>query len=119
MKSLLKIMFALAIGFASVACHQEDILPEQPITPEVSGDEVSISFGVTIPDEIKVKTRAVDPDGRGIQTLHIFCFNGEGLFITAEQAEYTGQQNALSGTFNANIPNNTRIMHFVANQNMS
>ena len=33
MKSLLKIMFALAIGFASVACHQEDILPEQPITP--------------------------------------------------------------------------------------
>lgn len=119
MKSLLKIMFALAIGFASVACHQEDILPEQPITPEVSGDEVSISFGVTIPDEIEVKTRAVDPDGRGIQTLHIFCFNGEGLFITAEQAEYTGQQNALSGTFNANIPNNTRIMHFVANQNMS
>ena len=119
MKRFLKIMFALAIGFASVACHQEDIVPDQPIVPGDNGDKVSVSFGVTIPDEIKVKTRAVDPDGRGIQTLHIFCFNGEGLFITVEQATYSGQQDALSGTFNANIPNNTRIMHFVANQNLS
>lgn len=119
MKRFLKIMFALAIGFAAVACHQEDILPDQPIAPEQSGDMVSISFDVVIPDEIKVDTRAVDPDGRGIQTLHIFCFNAEGLFISEQQAEYVGQQNALSGTFDAQIPNNTRIMHFVANQNMS
>lgn len=80
---------------------------------------VSINFGVTIPDEIEVKTRAVDPDGRGIQTLHIFCFNGEGLFISYQQAEYAGVQDALTGSFKATIPNNTRIMHFVANQNMS
>ena len=119
MKRFLKIMFALAVGFASVACHQEDIIPDQPALPEDNGQSVNISFGVTIPDEIEVKTRAVDPDGRGIQTLHIFCFNGEGLFITAAQAKYTGQQDALSGTFDAEIPNNTRIMHFVANQNLS
>ena len=119
MKRFLKIVFAVAFGFAAVACHQEDTIPEQPVVPEQNGDKVSVSFNVTIPDEIEVNTRAVDPDGRGIQTLYIFCFNGEGLFITAEQAVYTGQQDALSGVFDAQIPNDTRIMHFVANQNMS
>ena len=86
MKRFLKIVFAVALGFAAVACHQEDTIPEQPVVPEQNGDKVSVSFNVTIPDEIEVNTRAVDPDGRGIQTLYIFCFNGEGLFITDEQA---------------------------------
>ena len=60
MKRFLKIMFALAVGFASVACHQEDIIPDQPALPEDNGQSVNISFGVTIPDEIEVKTRSID-----------------------------------------------------------
>ncbi len=119
MKRLLKIMFAFAIAFATMACHQDDLLAEQPFAPETQSDMISIRFGAVIPDEIKVDTRAVDPDGRGIQTLNLLCFNGEGLLISVEQANVpasvTGQ---TSGTFDAKIPNNTRIIHLLANQNM-
>ncbi|MBQ1981221.1 MAG: hypothetical protein II226_08045, partial [Alistipes sp.] len=108
MKRLLKIMFACAMALAVVACHQEDPLAEQPIAPEAQGDMISIRFGAVIPDEIKVDTRAVDPDGRGIQNMSLFCFNGEGLLISVESASVpasvTGQ---IAGTFDAKIPNNT------------
>lgn len=120
MKRLLKIMFACAMALTVVACHQEDPLAEQPIAPEAQGDMISIRFGAVIPDEIKVDTRAVDPDGRGIQNMSLFCFNGEGLLISVESASVpasvTGQ---TAGTFDAKIPNNTRIIHFLANQNVS
>ncbi len=119
MKRLLKIMFACAMALAMVACHQEDPLAEQPFAPESDSDMISIRFGVVIPDEIKVDTRAVDPDGRGIQNLSLFCFNGEGLLISVESASVpasvTGQ---TAGTFDAKIPNNTRIIHLLANQNV-
>ena len=119
MKRLLNIMFAAALASIMVACHQDDMLPDQPLVPEANGEMMSIRFGATIPDDIKVSTRAVDPDGRGIQNLSVFCFSGEGLLISVESAsvptEYIGQ---TAGIFDVKIPNNTRIMHLVANQNM-
>ena len=120
MKRLLNIMFAVALALVMVACHQDDLLPDQPLAPEAEGEMMSIRFGAMIPDDIKVSTRAVDPDGRGVQNLSVFCFSGEGLLISVETAsvptEYIGQ---TAGVFDVKIPNNTRIMHLVANQNMS
>ena len=120
MKRFLKIISAFAIAILTMACHQDDLLPEQPVASELEGDMISISFGAVIPDEIEVDTRAVDPDGRGIQNMSLLCFNGEGLLISVEHASVPSEViGKTMGTFDVKIPNNTRIIHFLANQNIN
>jgi hypothetical protein len=77
---------------------------------------------------IEVGTRVVDPDGRGIHDMTLFCFDKFGLFIsyaspdnvTLERDAATAGGYSLSGKITkADIPENTRCIHFVANQNMA
>ena len=72
-----------------------------------------------IPDPIEVATRAVDPDGNGIQTMTLFCFNGEGLLISTATADITPKGDESGGILDADIPNTTRVIHLLANQNMA
>ena len=62
------------------ACQYDDL---HTITG--GGDEPgfkSIEFVVSVPDMAKVDTRAVDPDGGGVQQMTIFCFDENSLFIS-------------------------------------
>ena len=107
-----------------VACHKDSALDNpQPEEWVADGSPVSIKLGVKIPDPIEVATRAVDPDGNGIQTMTLFCFNGEGLLISTATATIEPNpedpDNESGGIFDADIPNTTRFIHLLANQNMA
>lgn len=103
-----------------VACHKDSALDNpQPEEWVADGSPVSIKLGVKIPDPIEVATRAVDPDGNGIQTMTLFCFNGEGLLISTATADITPKGDESGGILDADIPNTTRVIHLLANQNMA
>ena len=121
----------LAIGFAT-SCQDSGWAPKNNEVPEVGvfGDEMRISLDFTAPDPVQVDTRAVDPDGKTLQTINLFCFDANGLFLTTTAAqvkanapekedEEDDEKERMSGTFSATIPKTTRIIHLVANQNMS
>ncbi|MBM6890055.1 hypothetical protein H6A30_07170 [Bacteroides caecigallinarum] len=90
----------------------------------VSEGNVSLCFSVNVPDMTEVVTRSVDEDATGVETIRLFCFDKNGLFITtATTSSHTqGEPNEdgyyLEGTFTAEVPNYTHIVHLVANQNL-
>lgn len=105
-----------AISLSLVSCLSENSWRTEPsVVPE---GYVSVSFRTDIPAMQEVSTRAVDPDGYGVQNMTLFCFDGYGLFISTATASLE-PDSQTSGTFTAEIPENTRVIHFVANQNMS
>ncbi|MBQ3535273.1 MAG: hypothetical protein IJA57_00780 [Alistipes sp.] len=120
------IMLVAVAATALVACHKDATLDNpQPEKEQwvADGSPVSIKLGVKIPDPIEVATRAVDPDGNGIQTMTLFCFNGEGLLISTATAtlnpDPNDPNNETGGILDADIPNTTRVLHLLANQNMA
>lgn len=105
-----------AISLSLVSCLSENNWRTEPsVVPE---GYVSVSFRTDIPAMQEVVTRAVDPDGAGVQNMTLFCFDSYGLFISTATASLAPALQT-SGTFTAEIPENTSIIHFVANQNMS
>lgn len=105
-----------AISLSLVSCLSEnDWRTEQTFVPE---GYVSVSFRTDIPAMQEVVTRAVDPDGAGVQNMTLFCFDSYGLFISTATATLA-PASQTTGTFTAEIPENTSVIHFVANQNMS
>lgn len=122
MKRLIKnIMMLAVVAIAAVACHKDDFVTD---IPQVESDMMHLRFGVVSPDMRQVSTRAVDPDGKGIQNITLFCFDDEGLFISTATARIEGNSDndevSLSGgIFDALVPQATRVMHLLANQNMS
>ena len=60
----------------NVACQREDlILPDMDAAPD---GYVNLRFDVEVPGMDQVQTRAVDPDGGGVQSLSVFCFDANG-----------------------------------------
>ena len=105
-----------AISLSLVSCLSENSWRTEPsVVPE---GYVSVNFRTDIPAMQEVVTRAVDPDGAGVQNMTLFCFDSYGLFISTATASLA-PPSQTSGTFTAEIPENTSIIHFVANQNMS
>lgn len=114
-------MFIVALGaMLTLSCHHD-------ITTDFGGDNppregfVRIDFETRCPDMTEVNTRGVDPDGVGVQDLTLFCFDAYGIFLTTVNATITPDQPqpSVRGTFSAEIPDITRRIHFLANQNMS
>lgn len=98
------------------ACRQDEWRDES--LPTAKEGYLALRFSAEIPDMQEVETRAVDPDGGDVQDMTLFCFDTYGLFISTATAtiQSTG---LLNGTFDAQVPDNTRTIHFLANQNMS
>ena len=111
-------IFAALLSVAMIACqHDVDIVvPEVDTTPE---GWVKVEFTANAPVMTEVAVRGVDPDGIDIQNLTLFCFNDYGLYITHVEATLNPaiETPSLSGTYEATIPEDTRIIHFVGNQN--
>ncbi len=97
----------------SSCIHDEIALPSSGV-PE---GYMNITFGTDVPDMQTVQVRAVDPDGIDIHNMKLFCFNPYGLFITSVDAEELNPASGTSGTFKATVPEETKIIHFIANQN--
>lgn len=98
------------------ACRQDEWQDES--LPAAKEGYLALRFTADIPDMQEVVTRAVDPDGGGVQDMTLFCFDSYGLFISTATATLV-PENDSEGTFDAQVPDNTRTLHFLANQNMS
>lgn len=109
----------LAVVFA--AC-QDDLSVNRPTEGVDADGNVRLCFNTEIPDMEQVQTRAVDPDGYGVNSLWLFCFDQYRHYIGRVQAEVAHEgssENHLSGSFTATIPGATRHLHFIANLNVN
>lgn len=111
-------MALLAVAVLLGGCQQDDF-PNQ--LPEAREGYVALRFSADIPaqEETHVASRAVDPDGGGVQNMTLFCFDDFGLFISTASAKKLTSTESYNGSFTAEVPDNTRRVHFVANQNMT
>lgn len=119
-KRILYSMILAIVALVSFSCQRDSL---EGIDVEVPEGYVSLRFGVAIPDMTQVATRGVDPGGANIQSMKLFCFNEYGIFISVVTADVTPggtdtEGVATKGTFKANVPDYTRIIHLVANQNL-
>ena len=86
---------------------------------------MSVSFltDVTVMEDLH--TKAVDPDGGGVQQMQVFCFDANGIFITtvkanlAPDAPAPGTTASMSGKVEAVVPEHTVILQLVGNQNLT
>lgn len=108
-------MTLAAIAVLSVSCREDEWFDPSPAARE---GYVALQFSADVPAMEKVATRAVDPDGGGVQDMTLFCFDSYGLFITTITAEVISTD-VSNGTFQAQVPENTRTVHFLANQVMT
>ena len=118
MKRFFTIAWALVAAVAITACHNDTIdIPEIDSVPD---GYMQISVPVAMPAMTEVATRGVDPDGMNIHKMSLFCFDKFGLFISYVDDVTLQATDATTGTVTkALVPDNTRRIHFVANQNMA
>ena len=127
MKNISKIFVAISFVWLAVGCHQEDVDFNQSqgstqLEVGVFGDEMRLALGIDAPDPVEVVMRGVDPDGKALQTLTVFCFDRNGLLISTSSAKVEPDPDAVDNTegkITVSVPIATRIMHLVGNQNMS
>ena len=103
----------------NTACQSEDFL--LPETGAVQEGYKKIKLYVDVPAMNLVQTKAVDPDGAGVQQISVFCFDKNDLFITVTTARVVADAGnpSLSGRFETSIPDHTETVHLVGNQNLT
>lgn len=125
MKKRMKYMiiaFAGAVAMA-LSCQSEDLLV--PEIPDVQDGYVTVEFLADVPAMNVVKTKAVDPDGGGVQQMQVFCFDANRIFITTVKASLTLDPPApestasLSGKVSVTVPEHAVTLQLVGNQNLT
>lgn len=112
----------MIMAICLTACQRETWLQQEEDIPD-GFMPLNISFAA--PDMIDVDTKSVDPDGKGVNSMTLFCFDNFGMFVqfvyvTENEIIKSGSETSLTGIIaNTHVPENTRRIHFVANQNMS
>ena len=123
MKNRMKYWILALAAVAAVSCQNEDLLI--PDTPEVQDGYVTIDFHTDVPVMDVVQTRAVDPDGGGVQDMQVFSFDANGIFITTSKATVAtdapapGSNASLSGKFSVTVPQHAVTLQLVGNQNLT
>ena len=120
MRRFLTIAWSIVAAMAMLtACYKDDILP--PDEDDAPEGYMTLTLPVSISDESAVQTRggSVDPDGLDIHSISLFCFDKFGLYITyisEAETKFTGTNEGR--ILKVAVPENTRRIHFVANQNL-
>ncbi len=120
---LLNIITLVLLLGTMVSCEREECVPDSLKVPE---GFMPVSFVFSAPGMQEVATKAVDPDGKGVNSMILFCFDNFGMYINHKEVK-SSEINHLDGSYpylkgkieNTLIPENTRRIHFVANQNTS
>lgn len=110
---------ALAAVLTLAACQTEDVL--LPDGGAQQDGYINIRFNAQVPDMASVQTKAVDPDGGGVQQISVFCFDQNDLFITVTTAKVVGDSGSmpLTGTFETSVPDHAVTLQLVGNQNLT
>lgn len=119
MKRLFTIATMLMVTMAMMtACYNANI--DSVEIDSVPDGYMAISASIAMPEVQEVTTRGVDPDGLNIHKISLFCFDKFGLFISYVADVSLVANTATEGHIaKALVPDNTRRIHFVANQNMA
>ena len=121
MKRLLYIFAIIIAALTLQGCEREVLQTDGTEVPE-GYMPLNIAFSAPVMSE--VSTKAVDPDGKGINNITLFCFDAYGIFInyvtlSGEELDKSSSVITLTGVIKEPyVPENTRRIHFVANQNM-
>ena len=121
MKDIMKYRLMVLIGVLALmtSCNKDELqIPEADTVP---AGYMAIEFMAQVPDMSIVNTRAVDPDGGGVQQITVFCFDENSLFITTATAslETDGSAISLKGKFKVTIPDHAVTLQLVGNQNLT
>ena len=81
MKTIVKYISSIFIALLMVSCQGEE-----PLHTEVPDGYVTLRFMMDVAVQDNVWTKAVDPDGGGVQQMQVFCFDANGIFITTVKA---------------------------------
>ncbi|MBD3590233.1 hypothetical protein [Bacteroides sp. GM023] len=104
------IYYITLFGLLLASCTYEDS-PENP-SPEKNG--TTFRFSVDIPDYKTVLSRATASEN-AVNDLWLMAFDTDGLFIGRVHPSLLTGNDDGTGTFQAEIPDNTGIIHLIAN----
>lgn len=104
------IYYIALFGLLLVSCTDEETVNSRP---ETDLSESVFRFSVNIPDYKQVRSRAAVNEN-AVNDLWLMAFDADGLFIARAQATLLTDNNG-TGTFQAKIPDNTGIIHLIAN----
>lgn len=123
MKGFIRIAVTAAILLGIItSCSRDIIIPDVNDVPE---GYRSVEFFAQVPEMNQVQTKAVDPDGGGVQNMTIFCFDVNNLFITTvnvtdiERDEIVAGNASMGGYFSVKIPDHAEYLQLVGNQNLT
>lgn len=107
----------LLLGACTTSCTDQKI--EQGNSVTLPNGEIRLNVTANIPVPKQVVTRDIDPDGLGVKTLWLFCFNEYGEYIGRREASGFPLDRTEEGinyySFTVEIPGSTRIIHFLSN----
>lgn len=98
-------------GLLLASCTDEDTLG----TPSTGNDDkTAFQFSVNMPEYTPALTRAAT-DENAVNDLWLMTFDANGLFIGRAHASLLSSNSNGTGTFQAHIPDDARIIHLIAN----
>lgn len=107
----------LLLGACTTSCTDQKIELGNSVT--LPNGEIRLNVTANIPVPKQVVTRDIDPDGLGVKTLWLFCFNEYGEYIGRREASGFQLDRTEEGinyySFTVEIPGSTRIIHFLSN----
>ena len=114
MKRILYILLAGLLFLAGFTSCADETMMQNNSGITANGD-IQLKVTANIPAPKQVITRDIDPDGLGVNTLWLFCFNEYGEYIGRREAG--NFQNAGEGkySFEVDVPGSTHIIHFLSN----
>ena len=119
MKRIFNIALSLVtmIG-AMTSCMDDVLMPDMDLAPE---GYRTIEFMAQVPDMDQVQTKAVDPDGGGVQQMTVFCFDENNFFISTVSTALIADSGSpsLSGKVKITVPNHAVTLQLVGNQNLT
>ena len=98
-------------GLLLTSCTDEDSLSNPPTR---NNDKTVFQFSVNMPEYTSVRTRAAINEN-AVNDLWLMTFDANGLFIGRAHASLLSSNSNGTGTFQANIPDDSRIIHLIAN----
>lgn len=115
MKRILYIFLAGLILFAGFTSCTDDYMVQNNGGTTANG-EIHLKVTANIPAPKQVITRDIDPDGLGVNTLWLFCFNEFGEYIGRREAgNFAATDQIGYYSFEVKIPSSTRRIHFLSN----
>ena len=77
MKKLLYIFTVVLLSGIIYSCQGDEVLQQDFVLPE---GYMPVSFTFSAPDMLDVDTKGVDPDGKGVNSMILFCFDNFGMY---------------------------------------